>query len=187
MTKLNPSFSRRNLLLGTLQGAGFFLLSGCDKIFDALSRNDKFQSLLELAEHGNRRAQRLLTGRNKLAQEFSAKDISPKFRSNGNPPPITMDYAADAKNQWTKWRLEVSGLVTAAGQLLPHRAQKHAFAHADYAPRLRRRLERDRQVERRAPGRDDEQSSAGGRKPNMSSFAAWTPIATAPTIMKASI
>ena len=112
MTKLNPSFSRRNLLLGTLQGAGFFLLSGCDKIFDALSRNDKFQSLLELAEHGNRRAQRLLAGRNKLAQEFSAKDISPKFRSNGNPPPITMDYAADAKNQWTKWHLDVSGLVT---------------------------------------------------------------------------
>ena len=68
MTKLNPSFSRRNLLLKTLQGAGFFLLSGCDKIFDALSQNDKFQSLLELAEHGNRRAQRLLTGRNKLAQ-----------------------------------------------------------------------------------------------------------------------
>ncbi len=85
MTKLNPSFSRRNLLLGTLQGAGFFLLSGCDKIFDALSRNDKFQSLLELAEHGNRRAQRLLTGRNKLAQEFSAKDISPKFRSQRQP------------------------------------------------------------------------------------------------------
>ena len=111
MTKLSPSFSRRNLLLGTLQGAGFFLLSGCDKIFDALSRNDKFQSLLELAEHGNRRAQRLLTGRNQLAQEFSAKDISPKFRSNGNPPPITMDYAADAKNQWTKWQLEVSGFV----------------------------------------------------------------------------
>ncbi len=38
MTKLNPSFSRRNLLLGTLQGAGFFLLSGCEKVFDSLSR-----------------------------------------------------------------------------------------------------------------------------------------------------
>jgi len=57
MTKLNPSFSRRNLLLGTLQGAGFFLLSGCEKVFDSLSRNDKVQSLLELAEHGSRRAQ----------------------------------------------------------------------------------------------------------------------------------
>ena len=99
MKNLNPKLSRRNLLLGTLQGTGLFLLSGCEKIFDGLSRNDKVQSLLELAEHGSRRAQRLLAGRNKLAQEFSAKDISPKFRSNGNPPPITMDYAADAKNQ----------------------------------------------------------------------------------------
>jgi DMSO/TMAO reductase YedYZ molybdopterin-dependent catalytic subunit len=112
MKNLNPKFSRRNLLLGAFQGTGLLLLSGCEKVFDSLSRNDKVQSLLELAEHGSRRAQRLLAGRNKLAQEFSAKDISPKFRSNGNPPPITMDYAADAKNQWTKWRLDVSGLVT---------------------------------------------------------------------------
>jgi len=112
MAKLNPNLSRRNLLLGALQGTSLLVLGGCEKIFDGISQNKTFQSLLELAEHGNRRAQRLLTGRSKLAQEFSAKDISPKFRSNGNPPPITMDYAADAKNQWTQWRLEVAGLVT---------------------------------------------------------------------------
>ena len=94
-----------------MQGAGLLLLSGCEKIFDGLSRNDKVQSLLELAEHGSLRAQRLLTRRNKLAKEFEPKDISPKFRPNGNPPPITMDYTADAQNHWTKWRLEVSGLV----------------------------------------------------------------------------
>ena len=94
-----------------MQGAGLLLLSGCEKIFDGLSRNDKVQSLLELAEHGSLRAQRLLTRRNKLAKEFEPKDISPKFRPNGNPPPITMDYTADAQNNWTKWRLEVSGLV----------------------------------------------------------------------------
>ncbi len=111
MKNLNPKLSRRNLLLGALEGTGLLLLSGCEKFFDGLSKNESFQSLLALAEDGNRRAQRLLAGRNKLAQEFSAKDISPKFRSNGNPPPITMDYAADAKNQWTNWRLDVSGLV----------------------------------------------------------------------------
>jgi DMSO/TMAO reductase YedYZ molybdopterin-dependent catalytic subunit len=87
------------------------MLSGCEKVFDGLSRSDKVQSLLELAELASRRAQRLLTGRNKLAHEFAEKDISPKFRANGNPPPITMDYAADAKNHWANWRLEVSGLV----------------------------------------------------------------------------
>jgi DMSO/TMAO reductase YedYZ molybdopterin-dependent catalytic subunit len=109
--KLNPKLSRRNLLIGALQGASLVLLSGCEKLFDTLSQNKKIQSLLEIAENGSRRAQRLVTARNKLAKEFDAKDISPKFRANGNPPPITMDYTTDAQNHWTKWRLEVSGLI----------------------------------------------------------------------------
>ena len=109
--KLNPKLSRRNLLIGALQGASLVLSSGCEKLFDSLSQNKKIQSLLEIAENGSRRAQRLVTARNKLAKEFDAKDISPKFRANGNPPPITMDYTTDAQNHWTKWRLEVSGLI----------------------------------------------------------------------------
>ena len=109
--KLNRKLSRRNLLIGGLQAASLVVLSGCEKMFDSLSQNKNVQSLLELAENGSRRAQRLLTRRNKLAKEFEAKDISPKFRANGNPPPITMDYTTDAQNHWTKWRLEVSGLV----------------------------------------------------------------------------
>jgi DMSO/TMAO reductase YedYZ molybdopterin-dependent catalytic subunit len=109
--KLNRKLSRRNLLIDGLQAASLVVLSGCEKMFDSLSQNKNVQSLLELAENGSRRAQRLLTRRNKLAKEFEAKDISPKFRANGNPPPITMDYTTDAQNHWTKWRLEVSGLV----------------------------------------------------------------------------
>jgi DMSO/TMAO reductase YedYZ molybdopterin-dependent catalytic subunit len=109
--KLNRKLSRRNLFIGGLQAASLVVLSGCEKMFDSLSQNKNVQSLLELAENGSRRAQRLLTRRNKLAKEFEAKDISPKFRANGNPPPITMDYTTDAQNHWTKWRLEVSGLV----------------------------------------------------------------------------
>ena len=53
MKNLNPKFSRRKLLLGAFQGTALLLLSGCEKIFDGLSRNDKVQSLLELAEHAN--------------------------------------------------------------------------------------------------------------------------------------
>ena len=111
MAKRNPKVSRRNLLLGALQGTGMLIFSGCERVFDSLSRNETVQSILESAEHGNRRVQRLLAGRTKLAQEFNEKDISPTFRPNGNPPPITMDYAADAKQQFSNWRLEVSGLV----------------------------------------------------------------------------
>src|SRR5689334_8631388 len=109
--KLNPKLSRRNLLIGALQGAAVIFLSGCEKVFDSLSQNKNVQSLLEIAENASRRAQRLVTPRNKLAKEFAAQDISPKFRANGNPPPITMEYTTDAQNHWTKWRLEVSGLV----------------------------------------------------------------------------
>ena len=110
--KLNPKLSRRTVLIGALQGASLVFLSGCEKLFDSLSQNKNVQSLLEIAEYGSRRAQRLITPRNELAKEFDAKDISPKFRPNGNPPPITMEYIADAQNHWPKWRLEVSGLVT---------------------------------------------------------------------------
>jgi DMSO/TMAO reductase YedYZ molybdopterin-dependent catalytic subunit len=99
------------VLIGALHGVGVLALSGCENIFDSLSRSETVQSILESAEQVNRRVQRMLTRRNKLAQEFSEIDISPKFRSNGNPPPITMDYAAGAQNQWAKWRLEVTGLV----------------------------------------------------------------------------
>ena len=109
--KLNPKLSRRSVLLGAFQGASLIVLSGCEKLFDSLSQNKKVQSLLEIAEQGSRRAQRLITRRNKLAKEFEPRDISSKFRPNGNPPPITMDYTTDAQNNWAKWRLEVSGLV----------------------------------------------------------------------------
>jgi len=109
--KINPELSRRRLILGALNSAALFALSGCQNIFDALSQNQTVQSILTSAESANRRVQRALAGRNKLAQEFSEKYISPTFRANGNPPPITMDYAEDAKNHWSKWRLEVNGLV----------------------------------------------------------------------------
>jgi DMSO/TMAO reductase YedYZ molybdopterin-dependent catalytic subunit len=116
MSKLNRKLSRRNLLIGALQALSALALSGCQRVFDGLSSNETFQSILESAEYGNRRVQRLLTRRAKLAQEFAEKDISPIFRPNGNPPPATMEYTADAAQQFKNWRLEVSGLVKQAAQ-----------------------------------------------------------------------
>jgi DMSO/TMAO reductase YedYZ molybdopterin-dependent catalytic subunit len=105
------NLTRRKLLFGAVQGTGILLLSGCEKVFNGLQQNKKFLSLLESAEGANRRLLRLLTGRNKLAREFTEQDISRYFKPNGNPPPITMDYVADAQKNWKVWRLEVSGLV----------------------------------------------------------------------------
>jgi DMSO/TMAO reductase YedYZ molybdopterin-dependent catalytic subunit len=111
MSHSNTHLSRRKLLIGAAQGAGVLLLSGCEKFFDGLQGNDKFLALLETAEGLSQRLLRSLTGRNKLAQEFTEHDISRYFKPNGNPPPMTLDYMADAARQWSNWRLEVSGLV----------------------------------------------------------------------------
>lgn len=111
MSSLGPRLTRRKLLLGTLHGAAVVALSGCERVFDSLSQSETMHSILESAEHVNRRVHRLLSWRNKLAQEFAEKDISPTFRANGNPPPNTIEYVEDAAKQFANWRLEISGLV----------------------------------------------------------------------------
>lgn len=105
------NMTRRQLLLNAASGAGFLLLSGCEKVFNALSENDTWRTVLSSAEQGNRRLQRMLAGRQKLAQEFSEKDISPYFRPNGLPAPKTNEYRANAAKNWEGWRLEIAGLV----------------------------------------------------------------------------
>src|SRR5262245_30406940 len=130
MSKNSFDVSRRRLILGALQGTGILFFSGCEKMFNSLQENKKFLSLLESTEGVNQRVQRLLTRRNKLAKEFTERDISRTFKANGNPPPVTADYAADAATGWASWRLEVSGLVKQSTQFslsdlrsLPSRSQ----------------------------------------------------------------
>src|SRR6516164_2137667 len=103
MLRSNMNLTRRKLLFGVAQGTSLLLLSGCEKAFNGLQQNKTFLSLLESAEGANRRLLRLLTGKNKLAQEFTEQDISRTFKANGNPPPITMVYTADAAKQWISW------------------------------------------------------------------------------------
>lgn len=111
MSQNNINLPRRKLLLGAAQGAGLLLLSGCEKAFNGLQQNKKFLSVLESAEAANQRFLRLLTGRNKLAQEFKETDISRYFKPNGNPPPLTLEYMANAQSAWSGWRLEIGGSV----------------------------------------------------------------------------
>jgi DMSO/TMAO reductase YedYZ molybdopterin-dependent catalytic subunit len=111
MSKNNFNESRRRLVLGALQGTGILLLSGCEKMFNSLQENKKFLALLESAEEASQGVQRLLTGRHKLAKEFTEHDISRTFKANGNPAPVSTDYKTDASKGWASWRLEVSGLI----------------------------------------------------------------------------
>ncbi len=111
MGKNNSAISRRKILIGALHGAGILLLSGCEKISNALQQSDTFVSMLSSVEGLNDRFLRLLTPGKKLAQEFTEKDISRYFKANGNPPPATMEYIVSALSGWSPWSLDVGGLV----------------------------------------------------------------------------
>jgi DMSO/TMAO reductase YedYZ molybdopterin-dependent catalytic subunit len=98
--------TRRTLVTGGALGAGL-LLSGCDK----LAQQPGFRRILFSGEKINMGLQRALMDRNALAHEFSAEQMSPVFRTNGNSNPNTADYNRHVAENFANWRLEVGGLV----------------------------------------------------------------------------
>jgi len=102
---------RRGLLRSLFAGLTAATLAGCD----AASRSAWFPSVLKTGEHLNRGTHRLLA-RKGLAQEFTAADLSPSFRSNGTSNPGTDEYRAMVENKFADWSLKVDGLVQTPGQ-----------------------------------------------------------------------
>jgi len=98
--------TRRTLVTGGALGAGL-LLSGCDK----LAQQPGFRRILFSGEKINMGLQRALMDRNALAPEFSAEQMSPVFRTNGNSNPNTADYNRHVAENFANWRLEIGGLV----------------------------------------------------------------------------
>jgi DMSO/TMAO reductase YedYZ molybdopterin-dependent catalytic subunit len=98
--------TRRTLVTGGALGAGL-LLSGCDK----LAQQPGFRRILFSGEKINMGLQRALMDRNALAPEFTAEQMSPVFRTNGNSNPNTDDYNRHVAENFANWRLEVGGLV----------------------------------------------------------------------------
>jgi DMSO/TMAO reductase YedYZ molybdopterin-dependent catalytic subunit len=103
MTRL---VTRRSLAGSLATGAGL-VLAGCDR----LGENESFRSTLFGAETLTMRAQRLLSDRSALAREFSAVDMSPVFRMNGNTMPRDAVYQRHAASGFADWRLDIDGLV----------------------------------------------------------------------------
>ena len=101
------SENRRRFLARASAGAAALMLSGCR----GLSEQKWVADLLSEVEVLTRHAQRLFTGSQALAPEFSQKDIAPVFRANGTLNPDTADYNAHAANGFRDWRIEVGGLV----------------------------------------------------------------------------
>src|SRR5512139_3016646 len=94
---------RRNLLAGLAALA----TAGCTKI----GQTAWFGGIVDGAETLHRGAQRAMGGRRPMAREFSAADISPFFRGNGNVEIDTGDYRAHLASGFADWKLEVRGLV----------------------------------------------------------------------------
>jgi DMSO/TMAO reductase YedYZ molybdopterin-dependent catalytic subunit len=101
------SSSRRSFLKTAFGGACAAVLTGCDR----LSNTQWFPKILGTGEQLNRSAQRSITSRKSMAQEFTDADLSPEFRSNGTDNPDDPAYRALAANQFADWSLRVDGLV----------------------------------------------------------------------------
>jgi DMSO/TMAO reductase YedYZ molybdopterin-dependent catalytic subunit len=99
--------TRRGLIGSLGAGAGGLLLSACDKIVAA----PKVRDVIGLGEGLTMRAQRLVTDRTALAREFTASDMSPIFRTNGNTMPDSDAYQAHMTDNFADWRLVINGMV----------------------------------------------------------------------------
>ncbi|MDQ6620589.1 MAG: molybdopterin-binding protein [Pseudomonadota bacterium] len=116
---------RRRFVRGLLGTAGAFIVAGCDR----LSMTPWFPKLLGNAERLSAGAASVIA-RKAVAQEFTAADLSPSFRSNGTSEPDNAQYRALAQAGFADYRLIVDGLVEQPAQFslaelkaLPSRTQ----------------------------------------------------------------
>ncbi|WP_269929901.1 molybdopterin-binding protein [Aminobacter sp. HY435] len=103
--------TRRRFLTATSLGLSGAVLSGCDAFDFLQDRDSAARSVLESANDLTYRAQRLIAGRNSLAQEYTEADIRQPQRPNGITAPDDSTYKSLLSNDFADWRLEVSGLV----------------------------------------------------------------------------
>jgi DMSO/TMAO reductase YedYZ molybdopterin-dependent catalytic subunit len=109
MTSRDLASARRRFLRLAFASVASSVLAGCDR----LSNNESFMRVLRSAQYLSRGAQRLVTGRDALAQEFSEDDIDDEFRSNGTLMPDSALYRQLAADAFRGWTLQVGGLVQA--------------------------------------------------------------------------
>jgi DMSO/TMAO reductase YedYZ molybdopterin-dependent catalytic subunit len=89
-----PKFqlNRRRFLTTATLGASTLALSGCDAFDFLADRDNGVRNVLEGANDLTYRVQRLLAGRESLAQEFTEADIRQPQRPNGITAPDDSVY-----------------------------------------------------------------------------------------------
>ncbi len=105
LRRAHPRHPRRAFLRAGVGAVSGLALAGCDN----LSRSEWFPKVLDAATSVNA-AIASVVGRRALAQEFSAEDRSPTFRSNGTADPATAQYAAWVASGFATYTLDVGGL-----------------------------------------------------------------------------
>jgi hypothetical protein len=136
--------SRRKVLVS---GVATLILGGCER----LATSPTFQQMLMGAEGLTYRSQRTLIGRQTLAREYTPADISVRFKANGSQDPYNLPpgYLDMAQDGYAGWRLQVGGLVmNPMSSRSPISAR--SMQNANHPSRLRRRVERHRQLDRPA-------------------------------------
>ena len=98
---------RRRFFRRAGAAAGTLLLTGCQR----LSESEWFPKVLSVGEKLSAAAGTLVVGRKAMAQEFSAADLSPTFRSNGTSRPENPAYQTLAAGDFAAYKLVVDGLV----------------------------------------------------------------------------
>jgi DMSO/TMAO reductase YedYZ molybdopterin-dependent catalytic subunit len=111
MTMQKLLINRRKFMTAATLGATGLVTAGCD-VFDPLgNRDNPLRNVMEGANGLTYRVQRLLAGRDSLAQEFSEADIRQPQRPNGVTAPDDDFYKGLLGKDFANWRLEISGLV----------------------------------------------------------------------------
>ncbi|CAN7401385.1 molybdopterin-binding protein [Aminobacter sp. LjRoot7] len=108
-----PKFqlNRRRFLTAATLGASTVALSGCDAFDFLADRDNGVRNVLEGSNGLTYRVQRMLAGRDSLAQEFTEADIRQPQRPNGITAPDDSVYKSLHSGDFADWRLEVTGLV----------------------------------------------------------------------------
>src|SRR5512143_2125179 len=121
-----PVSSRRRFFARALAAAAAPLVAGCER----LSETAWFPKVLAIGEKASDAVSHAVTSRKSMAQEYTAADLSPMFRSNGTAEPDSDEYRALAQSAFADYRLTVDGLVEKPASLsladlraLPSRTQ----------------------------------------------------------------
>ena len=106
------ALNRRRFLTSAGVGASGLLLSGCDAFDGFAGQDSAVRGFIAGANRLTYGMQRLIVGREALAQEFTDADIRQPQRPNGVTAPDDDSYRALQANDFADWRLAVGGLVS---------------------------------------------------------------------------